>query len=129
MNPKKSKELISITASELGKSETLVKDITDFYWEHMRKSLSELKKSRIYVAGMGMFVIAPKKLACTKEKYKFIIEKMSTDTFNKYSNKKELENRLVNIEKVFDEITENVERKKQLRLIRQNENNNQNLEE
>jgi nucleoid DNA-binding protein len=121
LNPKKSKELIKPTSEELGLPEALVKDAVDFYWENMRKSLSELKKSKITVAGVGIFSINPKKLVGLKEKYKTIAERMNTDTFNKFSAKKEIERKLSNIETIFDEINENVKKKQEIKQKRKDD--------
>lgn len=131
MNPKKSKELIKPTAEELKLPETLVKDAVDFYWENIRKSLSELKKSKITVASMGTFSINPKKLVGLKEKYKTIGERMNTDTFNKFSAKKEIERKLENIETIFDEINENVKKKQEIKQKRKDDEarNSTSLEE
>jgi nucleoid DNA-binding protein len=121
LNPKKSKELIKPTAEELGLPEVLVKDAVDFYYENMRKSLSELKKSKITIASIGIFSINPKKLVGLKEKYKTISERMNTDTFNKFSAKKELERKLENIETIFDEINENVKKKQEIKEKRKDD--------
>lgn len=131
MNPKKAKELIKPTAEELGLPEALVKDSVDFYWEHVRKSLSELKKSKVSVASIGTFSINPKKLVGLKEKYKTIAERMNTDTFNKFTAKKEIEKKLENIETIFDEINDNVKRKQEIKQKRKDDEaiNNRSLEE
>lgn len=121
MNPKKSKELIKPTAEELGLSEALVKDAVDFYWENIRKSLSELKKSKVTVSGIGTFSINPKKLVGLKEKYKTISGRMNTDTFNKFSAKKEIEKKLENIETIFDEINDNVKKKQEIKQKRKDD--------
>lgn len=118
MIPKKSRELANLLAQEIGCSESLVNDATDFYWKEIRKSLSDIKSPNIYVAGLGTFVVSAKKLASTKLKYTSYIEKLGEDTFKKFSTKKELEDRIANIDKVFESIRENVEKKKQIRLSR-----------
>ena len=57
MKPKKSKDLIEEVAKQTGLSEHLVKEITDFYWQEVRKSLSSLKHARIHVTNLGDFTI------------------------------------------------------------------------
>ena len=56
MQPLKSKELIPEVAKSTGLSESLVTDITHFYWREIRKSLSSLKHTRIHVTNLGDFV-------------------------------------------------------------------------
>jgi hypothetical protein len=57
LKPKKSKDLIEEVARQTGLSEHLVKEITDFYWQEVRKSLSSLKHARIHVTNLGDFTI------------------------------------------------------------------------
>jgi hypothetical protein len=57
LKPKKSKDLIEEVAKQTGLSEHLVKEITDFYWQEVRKSLSSLKHARIHVTNLGDFTI------------------------------------------------------------------------
>lgn len=57
MNPKKAKELIPWVAKKLSVSEVLVNDVVFFYWEEVRKSLSNLKHSRIHITNLGDFII------------------------------------------------------------------------
>ena len=57
MKPKKSKDLLPIVAQQLQISEHLVKEITEYYWQEVRKSLSSLKHARIHVTNLGDFTI------------------------------------------------------------------------
>lgn len=62
MRPKKAKELIPKVAVELDIPEQLVKDVTDFYWQEIRKSLSGLKHNRVHLTNLGDFTIKHWKL-------------------------------------------------------------------
>ena len=62
MRPKKAKELIPNVAAELKLPEQMVKDITDFYWGEIRKSLSGLKHNRVHLTNLGDFTIKHWKL-------------------------------------------------------------------
>ena len=62
MKPRKSKELIPIVAEELGLSQQMVSDVTSFYWQEIRKSLSSLKHARVHVTNLGDFTIKHWKL-------------------------------------------------------------------
>jgi nucleoid DNA-binding protein len=62
LRPKKAKELIPNVASDLNVSEQLVKDITNFYWGEIRKSLSGLKHNRVHLTNLGDFTIKHWKL-------------------------------------------------------------------
>jgi hypothetical protein len=62
LKPRKSKDLIPIVAEELNLSQQMVSDVTSFYWQEIRKSLSSLKHSRIHVTNLGDFTIKHWKL-------------------------------------------------------------------
>jgi hypothetical protein len=62
LKPRKSKDLIPIVAEELGLSQQMVSDVTSFYWQEIRKSLSSLKHARIHVTNLGDFTIKHWKL-------------------------------------------------------------------
>ena len=62
MRPKKAKELIPNVAADLNVSEQLVKDITNYYWGEIRKSLSGLKHNRVHLTNLGDFTIKHWKL-------------------------------------------------------------------
>ena len=62
MKPKKSKDIIPIVAEELNLSQQMVSDVTSYYWQEIRKSLSSLKHSRIHITNLGDFTIKHLKL-------------------------------------------------------------------
>jgi nucleoid DNA-binding protein len=62
LHPSKSKDLIPEIANKLNHSETLVKDVVDFYWKNIRKNLSALSHPLIHVANFGDFVFKHWKL-------------------------------------------------------------------
>jgi len=62
LKPRKSKDLIPIVAEELRLSQQMVSDVTSFYWQEIRKSLSSLKHARIHVTNLGDFTIKHWKL-------------------------------------------------------------------
>jgi nucleoid DNA-binding protein len=57
LKPKKSKDLIPEVAKQTELSEHLVKEITDFYWQEVRKSLSSLKHACVHITNLGDFTI------------------------------------------------------------------------
>jgi hypothetical protein len=62
LHPKKSKTLILETSRITGMSENIIEDVTSFYWEEVRKSLSSLKHQRIHLTNLGDFTIKHWKL-------------------------------------------------------------------
>lgn len=57
MQPIKAKSLLSDVASEMNLSEDLIKDVTSYYWQEVRKALSGLKHQRIHITNLGDFTI------------------------------------------------------------------------
>jgi nucleoid DNA-binding protein len=57
LKPKKAKQLLPEVAESVGLPEQTVKDITDFYWQEIRKSLSSLKHTRVHITNLGDFTI------------------------------------------------------------------------
>ena len=55
LRPKKAKTLLPDVANKTGMPEDLVKAVTDFYWQEVRKSLSSLKHSRVHITNLGDF--------------------------------------------------------------------------
>ena len=62
MRPKKAKQLLPEVAEQVDLPEQAVKDIIDFYWQEVRKSLSSLKHSRVHITNLGDFTIKHWKL-------------------------------------------------------------------
>lgn len=62
MYPVKAKSLLPEIANELNLAEDLIKDVTSYYWEEVRKSLSKLKHQRVHITNLGDFVIKDWKL-------------------------------------------------------------------
>jgi hypothetical protein len=57
LRPKKAKDFIPNVAEQLHLSEDVVKDVVDYYWRNIRKSLSSLDHSRIHLTNLGDFTI------------------------------------------------------------------------
>lgn len=62
MRPTKAKVFIPEVAEEQSLSEETVEAIINFYWREMRKSLSQLKHSRVHITNLGDFTIKHWKL-------------------------------------------------------------------
>ena len=57
MRPKKAKVFIPNVANELALPEELIEDVINYYWQEIRKSLSNLKHNRIHITNLGDFTI------------------------------------------------------------------------
>lgn len=111
MNPKKSKEVVKVFAKESELPEDLVKAVTDHYWSEVRSSLSNLENCNVSVAGFGIFRVSAKRLVVLREKYKNYLAKLDLMKFNKFKVKLAIENHLSNIEELFSQMRNNMEKK------------------
>lgn len=57
MRPKKAKDFIPDVALDLGIPDDLVKEVVNYYWEEVRRSLSSLKHQRVHITNLGDFTI------------------------------------------------------------------------
>ena len=62
MRPKKAKELLPIVAKEADLPLDVVSTIVNYYWQDVRKSLSDLKHTRVHLVNLGDFVLKHWKL-------------------------------------------------------------------
>jgi hypothetical protein len=62
LRPIKAKELIEPAAQKLDLPASMIKDIMDFYWQEVRRSMSGMKYPRIHLTNLGDFVVKDWKL-------------------------------------------------------------------
>lgn len=106
MIPRKPKDLYKQVAEDMNISETLVDNFMTFYYKEVRKNLTELNYSKINLDGLGVMTVKPKTVEGLINKYTCRFDKLNTDTFKGYFNKKRIEtklNRLNNIKGILDE--------------------------
>jgi nucleoid DNA-binding protein len=96
LRPKKAKELIPSVAEKTGVSEELVKQITSYYWQEVRRQLSSLQHSRVHITNLGDFVIKHWKLEEKIKMYEQFEEK------NKQKGMQQITARFRTAEKLFD---------------------------
>lgn len=94
MIPKKASSFYKIVAEDLNTQETLVQDVIEYYYKELRTCLSDLKYLRVYVQGLGQFVIKPVTVENAIERYNKSLINHDTSTFHAYYNKKGIEDKL-----------------------------------
>ncbi len=112
MQPKKTKEFVTSTAQKLGIPEELVKDAIDFYYEEVRRNLTQMNESVLCLGGFGTFKAKPKELVKLKLKLKDQLETMGVPkTPARIKIKQDVETRLGNILKIEKKISAENKRK------------------
>lgn len=105
MIPKKAKDFKKPTAEELGLPEDLVRNFIDFYWEKVRKNITELNHEALYITNLGTFRIKHWKIDETVERLKSKI-KGAEGKFERYNLKTDLTDRIQKLEKIKTELEE-----------------------
>jgi DNA-binding transcriptional regulator PaaX len=105
----------------MGVEQQLVEDLLSFYWADVRKSIVEMRGPRIFVEGLGTFVVKHWKLPELEEKYlrylKYYEDRILENrmSFQKFAIKKEVEVRIAKIQAIRAMSDKELERKKQVK--------------
>ena len=121
MNPKKYKEILEITNSELDVDPKIIKKVVDYYWENVRKNLSNLEHPHILVDGLGTFNIKWNILQVNIERYGQYLGNRENLVFSRYHVYKNTEDKLERMQKLEQLMKEHYEKKKEHRK-RKNKN-------
>ena len=121
MNPKKYKEILEITNSKLDVDPKIIKKVVDYYWENVRKNLSNLEHPHILVDGLGTFNIKWNILQVNIERYGQYLDNRENLVFSRYHVYKNTEDKLERMQKLEQLMKEHHEKKKEHRK-RKNKN-------
>lgn len=113
MNPKKYKEILEITNSELDVDPKIIKKVVDYYWEDVRKNLSNLEHPHILVDGLGTFNIKWNILQVNIERYGQYLGNRENLVFSRYHVYKNTEDKLERMQKLEQLMKEHHEKKKE----------------
>lgn len=120
MNPKKAKQLSSITAKELNQDQELVDDILDFYWLKVRKMLGNIEHPYIRLPNLGTFNIRYNNLL---RKIKFIeksLQQPAPSSFLKYTVYNILKEKMVRYQEAKGIVEEYINKKNQHKDAKKN---------
>jgi hypothetical protein len=126
--PKKAKDFRKQTAEDTGYSKDLVNSFLDFYWERVRKELSDLVYPKILIPGLGTFRIKHWKLDETKEHYEQILNRVEGN-FHKYAMFKDITDKVQKIEAIKNELLKEKIRLDNKKTLRKNESIKNNMDE
>ncbi len=116
LRPIKSKEFIKEVAKELNESEGLVESVINYYWEEVRKSLSDLSHPRIHITNLGDFTIKHWKLEGKIKSYEGWEEKNKQRGVQQMISRFKVSENLFNLKAVQKVITEENQRKDFIKL-------------
>lgn len=129
MNPKKAKTLYKEVATELGFEETLVKDVLDFYWQSVRKSMANLEAPRLEIINLGTFEIMAKPLNEKIATYLRYANVPPPKTYKRYDAYAAIGDRLNRLYEIKDELSSYKIKKQEIINKRYATKDKNNLEE
>jgi hypothetical protein len=115
--PKKAKEFKKHVSEETGYPQELVNSFLDFYWEKIRKDVSDLVYPYILIPYLGTFKVKSWKLKEEIEHYQEILGKIEGN-FDKYNMYKEISVKIEKLNKLKNSLEKEknkLEEKKKLR--------------
>lgn len=122
MVPKKAKEFKKATAEDLGLSENLVSNFIDFYWQRVRKLMSDLEHEAIQIPNLGTFKVKHWRIDETVEKHKATIVRVE-GKFAGYQMMVDLTKRIEKLEKIKELVEKREVKFKQIKDARKNKDN------
>ena len=112
MKPKSHKFFFNSVAKEAGVHKDVVDDFVTFYYNKVRKNLSELKDTHINIAGLGTFILRKKRLEKNIKKNKDIIGNLEKMTYKGYDKYVPVKNKLKQMEKALEMLNNKINQKK-----------------
>ena len=122
MLPKKAKDFKKPTAEELGLSEDQVNDFINFYWERVRKYMSELEHGAIQIPNLGIFKVKHWRITETVAKHEATIIRVD-GKFAGYRMKVDLTDRIEKLKKIKSLVEEQELKFKEIRDARKVKDN------
>ena len=129
MIPKKPKLLYKQLAEETNLNETLIDNLITFYYKEVRSEMSALNHTKIYIDGLGQFIVKSRTVDNLILKYERIIAKADNYSFSSYHNKIRLTTRLEELNAVKLKLQEDKSKKQNFLIDKNGRKTNSNLEE
>ena len=117
--PKKAKRDVGKVAKELNLPENVVKDVIDFYWREVRRSLSSLAYPRIHITNLGDFTIKHWKLDDMIEKHEQFEEMNKQRGMQQMTARFKTAENLFELKKIKKLIEEEIDRKEFVKVEKQ----------
>ena len=112
MKPKSHKFFFEEVAKEIGVHKDVVDDLITFYYNKVRKNLSDLTDTHINVAGLGTFILRKKRLEKNIKKNKDIIGNLEKMTYKGYDKYVPVKNKLKQMEDALNILNKKIKLKK-----------------
>ncbi len=127
MRPKKANKIFEEYAKKNNIDPDLAKDLMDYYWAEVRKTMTDLVYPRINIESLGVFDVRKRPLENTIVRYERYRKTVPYSEFKTYSLHSKITKRLEQLNKLKDIINSESERKETYKTKR-NEQSNKDLE-
>lgn len=115
MNPKKSKYIVKKVAQDLSLPEEMVEDLYSFYWESIRKHITQVDQINIFIENFGIFELKPASLDRTILKYQNHVNKFDRTSFKSFPLYEKMQARLQILEKAKEQYNKEKLNKKEFK--------------
>ena len=115
LNPKNYKNFYEDIAQEVGVHKDLVKDFVYFFYDKVRKNLSDLTHPKINLTNLGTFTIRVGKLKKNIKKNKDILGNLEKMTFDGYDKSVPVREKLKTMEALLEVVEQNIKDKKKFK--------------
>ena len=115
MKPKKYSEFKKDIAHTVGVHSNVVNDFITYYYTQVRKELSNLSASNIYVEGLGTFSLKKAKLKKAIIKNKSILGNLKKTTYIGMEKTHAVNDKLQKQEKAFKKLEEEIKNKQEFK--------------
>jgi nucleoid DNA-binding protein len=112
LKPKSHKFFFEDVAKETDVHKDVVDDLITFYYNKVRKSLSNLEDTHINIAGLGTFILRKKRLEKNIKKNKDIIGNLQKMTYKGYDKYVPVKNKLKKMKNALDMLNKKIQQKK-----------------
>ena len=115
LNPKKYRDLYPEIAEECNAHIDLVGDLVAYYYNEVRKSLSNLKANKIYLSNLGTFSLRKRRLEKSIKRNKDILGNIQKNTYKGYGKHIPVKEKIEILEKALTNIEEELKTKNKFR--------------
>lgn len=115
LNPKKHKSFYKDIAKDVGVHKDLVSNLVFFFYDKVRKNLSDLKNPKVNIPNLGTFSIRTNKLRNAIKRQKDILGNLEKMTFDGYDKSIPVKEKLKKMEDLLIKIELNITNKRKFR--------------
>ena len=115
MKPKSHKFFFEEVANEVGVHKDVVDNLVTFYYNKIRKSLSELEDTHISVASLGTFTLSKSRLEKTIKRNKDILGNLEKMTYKGYEKSVPVKDKIKLMEKALEKLNKKLKAKKKFK--------------